>query len=314
MVTGVAGFIGSHLAEHLLKLGLRVVGIDDFSTGFRENLLHLTKFPKFHFFQSDCLNLNELSINSIHINVIFHQAAWGSVPRSLQDPTGVLQNNVGSFQQILEFARENKVKRVIYASSSSVYGDSQAPIKFVGREGSLLSPYALSKSMGEQLANLYTRIYGVETIGLRYFNVFGSRQNPNGMYSAVIPKWIKLMENNEDCEVYGDGMQSRDFTYINDVVQANVRAAVENHPKSIGSVYNVGTGNPTQLLTVFDILKAKMFSKSELRFLPERKGDVRNSRSSISRALGEIGYSAKWNIDTGIGDMLDVTTLKEAVV
>lgn len=299
LVTGVAGFIGSHILELLLKNKQKVRGMDDFSTGHKANLDHVRAnvgeklWTNFEFKEASIEDFNLCKKLSIGVDFILHQAALGSVPRSIESPIRTHQVNVSGFLNILEASRINCVKRLIYASSSSVYGDSVKLPKTEDLIGKPLSPYALSKQLNEQYAELWYRLYGTTSVGLRYFNVFGPRQNPNGEYAAVIPRWILALKQGKACEIYGDGLQSRDFCYVDNVVQANIKAALV--PNIRERVFNIACSEQLSLLELHEIL-AKPISKHFGRVDPKpemleaRKGDVKHSLADISKARLVLGY------------------------
>ena len=303
IVTGAAGFIGSSLCERLVEIGHEVIGIDNLSTGKRGNLIKLFDKPNFHFFVKDVCFINEIPPLE-KVDVIFHQAAIGSVPRSIDDPECTFKNNVQGFHAVLEYARLHKIPKVIYASSSSVYGDTSYKQKTEGAEGIPLSPYALSKSVNEQYAEMWNRLYDVKTIGLRYFNVYGKNQNPEGEYAAVIPRWIDLANDNQKIPIFGNGTNKRDFTYVKDVVAANILAATQVFDSAFGAVYNIGTGKTTTLDDLFWLIKKYTLSRSGADYLPNRKGDVNSSKADISKSQCILSYSPQWNIEAGLADML----------
>lgn len=250
LVTGGAGFIGSNLCEAILKLGFKVRCLDDMSTGKQENVDLFTDNPNYKFIKGDVKNLQTCMDACRGVDYVLHQAAWGSVPRSIEMPLFYCVNNVIGTVNMLEAARNNGVKKFVYASSSSVYGDEPNLPKKEGREGSLLSPYAVSKKADEEWARQYTKHYGLDTYGLRYFNVFGRRQDPNGAYAAVIPKFIKQLLNDEIPTINGDGRQSRDFTYIENVIEANLKACLASHDAA-GEAYNIAYGGREYLLDIY---------------------------------------------------------------
>lgn len=294
LVTGGAGFIGSNLCEALLKMNLRVRCLDNLSTGFLKNIEGFKNNPRFTFIEGDIRDYDTCLKVTENVDYVLHQAAWGSVPRSIEMPLFYEENNVKGTLNMLEASRVNKVQRFIYASSSSVYGDEPTLPKKEGREGNLLSPYAVTKRTCEEYGKLYYSLYGLETFGLRYFNVFGKRQDPNGPYAAVIPKWIKQLKNNERPTINGDGKQSRDFTYIENVIEANLKACVA--PKqSAGHVYNIASGGREYLIDIYHTL-AKALGKEDIEpiFGPERVGDIKHSNADISKAREMLGYEAEW--------------------
>jgi UDP-N-acetylglucosamine 4-epimerase len=253
LVTGAAGFIGSNLVEAILNLGYKVRGLDNFSTGKRENIALFKDNPNFEFIEGDIRNLDTCMQACKDIDYVLHQAAWGSVPRSIEMPLLYEEINIRGTLNMMEAARQNNVKKFVYASSSSVYGDEPNLPKKEGIEGNLLSPYALTKRVNEEYGKLYTKLYGLDTYGLRYFNVFGRRQDPNGVYAAVIPKFIKQLLNDERPTIHGDGRQSRDFTYIENVIEANLKACKASH-EAAGQVFNIAYGGREYLMDVYNSL------------------------------------------------------------
>ena len=304
LVTGCAGFIGSHLVETLLEANHIVIGLDDLSNGFEANIKPFLDHANFTFIKGDirdyqtCLNVTK------NMDYVLHQAAWGSVPRSIEMPRLYEEINVQGTLNIFEASRHNRVKRVVYASSSSVYGDSTILPKKEGQEGSVLSPYALTKQMNEAYGKLYTTLYGLETIGLRYFNVFGPRQNPNGAYAAVIPKFTHLILKGEAPTIYGDGTQSRDFTYIKNVIEANLKACVA--PKeSTGKAYNIACGESIVLTKVFEVIKEALNqSHLEALYTNPRQGDIKHSHADLEEARTHLNYHPKYSFYQGIRDYL----------
>ncbi len=304
LVTGVAGFIGSHLLERLLSLGQRVVGVDNFSTGFQSNLERVKqltgeRYSNFTFIEGDVADGECLERACKGVNVILHQAALGSVKRSVEDPIKSNYNNVDGTLQVFDTARRMGVSRVVYASSSSVYGDSAASPKREEDTGRVLSPYAATKAFGEVYARLFFDLYGLETVGLRYFNVFGPRQNPEGDYAAVIPRWIDSVLKGVPCVIYGDGKTSRDFCFIDNVVNANLRAAC--CPKdSCGTAYNIAVGDETSLNELHSMIVKLAGVGGEPRYEPFRSGDVRHSRADVSLASKSLGYEPDIRIEEGL--------------
>lgn len=299
LVTGGAGFIGSNLCEAILAKGHFVRCLDDFSTGKMENISEFKDNRNFELINGDIRDLDTCLKACEGIDFCLHQAAWGSVPRSIEMPLIYDEINVKGTLNMLESARQNKVKKFVYASSSSVYGDNVNLPKIEGAEGNLLSPYALTKHINEQYAALYTSLYGLETYGLRYFNVFGKRQDSNGAYAAVIPKFIKSLLQDNAPTIYGDGKQTRDFTYIGDVVQANLKACVAPS-KYAGQSFNIAYGGQDTLTDVYDIL-CKMLDKDiKPIFAPPRKGDILHSNADISKAQKALGYTPEYDFKRGI--------------
>jgi UDP-N-acetylglucosamine 4-epimerase len=324
LVTGAAGFIGSHLVERLLTLDQRVVGIDNFSTGRRENISEVRtrvspeRAGRFAFFEHDIRDRTGLhQLMGIHLpDVILHQAALGSVPRSIADPVASHESNVDGFINVLEAARQGKVPRIVYASSSSVYGDIAESPKVEGRIGNCLSPYAATKRINEVYAQVYGRVYGMEIVGLRYFNVFGPRQDPNGPYAAVIPRWLTALSRREPAVIFGDGSTSRDFCYIDNVVQANLLAAtVPPSSKAINSLVNIACGATTTLLELEGLLRqavtrVKGYASDEVpppRFEPFRQGDIPHSLAAIDFAKEALGYRPTHTVEEGISELVQTT-------
>ena len=309
LVTGCAGFIGSHLVETLLQADHMVIGLDDLSNGFEVNIKPFLTHPNFTFVKGDIRDYELCDHLTKNIDYVLHQAAWGSVPRSIEMPRLYEEINVQGTLNIFEASRHNGVKRVVYASSSSVYGDSPILPKKEGQEGFVLSPYALTKKMNEAYGKLYTNLYGLETIGLRYFNVFGPRQNPNGAYAAVIPKFTHLILKGEAPTIYGDGTQSRDFTYIKNVIQANLKACVA--PKeSAGKAYNIAYGESIVLTQVFNVIKEALNQPYlEVVYTNPRKGDIEHSRADLEEARIFLNYQPKYCFHQGIKDYLETLTL-----
>lgn len=299
LVTGGAGFIGSNLCEALLKAGHFVRCMDDFSTGKRENIEPFLGQGSFELLEQDIRDLDACIDACYGMDYVLHQAAWGSVPRSIEYPLLYEEINIKGTLNLLEAARQKGVKRFVYASSSSVYGDSATLPKKEGGEGKVLSPYAFTKKACEEYARLYSSLYGLETVGLRYFNVFGRQQDPNGVYAAVIPKFISLMLKGEVPTINGDGRQSRDFTYIDNVVQANLRACVAG-AKASGESFNIAHGGQITLLEMMDILNSKLGTNISPRFAPDRNGDIKHSNADIGKAKALLGYDPQIDFDEGI--------------
>ena len=299
LVTGGAGFIGSNLCEAILNMGCRVRCLDDLSTGKESNVQLFAHNPNYTFIRGDIKDLNTCMEACEGVDYVLHQAAWGSVPRSIAMPLFYAQNNMIGTMNMLEAAREKGVKRFVYASSSSVYGDEPNLPKWEGREGNLLSPYAVSKHVNEECAKQYTRHYGLETIGLRYFNVFGRRQDPNGAYAAVIPKFIKQLLEGEVPTIHGDGRQSRDFTYIENVIEANLKACLAPS-EAAGQAYNIAYGGREYLLDIYYGLTEALGLNVEPNFGPDRAGDIKHSNADISKARRFLGYDPDWDFQRGI--------------
>ena len=304
LVTGGAGFIGSNLCEALLSLGHRVLCLDDLSTGFQANVDIFSGNKKYEFIKGDIKNLDVCLAAAKGVDYILHEAAWGSVPRSIELPLFYEENNIRGTLNMLEAARQNGVKKFVYASSSSVYGDEPNLPKTEGREGNLLSPYALTKRVCEEYAKLYTKLYGLDTCGLRYFNVFGRRQNPSGAYAAVIPKFIRLLLKGEAPVINGDGQQSRDLTYIDNVIEANLEACLAGKDAA-GEAFNVAFGGREYLIDIYQILTKLLGVNIEPVFGPVRAGDIRHSNADIGKAKKILGYSPEWSFERGIRAAID---------
>lgn len=304
LVTGGAGFIGSNLCEAILNMGYKVRCLDDLSTGKQENVDMFSDNPNYEFIKGDIKDL-EICMNACEgIDYVLNQAAWGSVPRSLEMPIFYCKNNIEGTVNMLEAARQNNVKKFVYASSSSVYGDEPNLPKTEGREGNLLSPYALTKRCDEEWAKLYTMHYGLDTYGMRYFNVFGRRQDPNGAYAAVIPKFIKLLLNNEQPTINGDGKQSRDFTYIENVIEANLKACLAPH-EAAGEAYNIAYGGREYLIDIYNSLTKALNKDIKPNFGPDRKGDIKHSNADISKAKNLLGYDPDYDFAKGLNEAIE---------
>lgn len=299
LVTGGAGFIGSSLCEAILDLGFHVRCLDDLSTGKMENLFEIEKHKNFTFIEGDIRDLDTCMMACKGVDYVFHQAAWGSVPKSIKMPLLYEEINVKGTLNMLESARRNKVKKFVYASSSSVYGDEPTLPKIEGKEGQLLSPYALTKKINEEYARLYTTIYGLDTIGLRYFNVFGEKQNPEGAYAAVIPKFIKSLLSDEAPLINGDGKQSRDFTYVKNVIEANLKAALAPE-KASGHAYNIAYGEQLRLIDIYDKICKLLGKDITPIYGPDRLGDVKHSLADISKAKKLLTYNPKYSFIEGL--------------
>ena len=299
LVTGGAGFIGSNLCEAILNLGYQVRCLDDLSTGKQANVDLFLDNPNYEFIKGDIKDFNTCMKACEGVDYVLNQAAWGSVPRSIEMPLFYCANNIQGTLNMLEAARQNGVKKFVYASSSSVYGDEPNLPKKEGREGNLLSPYAVSKRANEEWAKQYTKHYGLDTYGLRYFNVFGRRQDPNGAYAAVIPKFIKQLISGETPTINGDGKQSRDFTYIENVIEANLKACLA--PSDVaGEAFNVAYGGREYLLDIYYGLTEALGLDIEPNFGPDRAGDIKHSNADISKAKELLGYDPDWSFDRGI--------------
>jgi len=304
LVTGGAGFIGSNLCEAILNMGYRVRCLDNLSTGKRENTELFLDNPNYQFIEGDITDLDTCLNACDQVNYVLNQAAWGSVPRSIEMPLYYEKVNIGGTLNMMEAARQKKVKKFVYASSSSVYGDHPVLPKMEGQEGNLLSPYALTKRVDEEYGKLYTKLYGLDTYGLRYFNVFGKRQDPNGAYAAVIPKFIKQLLHDEQPTINGDGRQSRDFTYIENVIEANLRACKASH-EAAGETYNIAYGGREYLIDIYYVLTKELGKKIEPVFTKERPGDIKHSNADISKAKELLGYSPDYSFSEGIKLAID---------
>lgn len=304
LVTGGAGFIGSNLCEAILGMGYEVRCLDDLSTGRMENINGLMDNPLFTFIKGDIRDLDTCLKATEGIDYVYNQAAWGSVPRSIEMPLLYEEINIRGTLNMMEASRQNSVKKFVYASSSSVYGDHPALPKQEGKEGNVLSPYALTKKVDEEYARLYHTLYGLDTYGLRYFNVFGRRQNPEGMYAAVIPKFLKLLLAGEQCTINGDGRQSRDFTYIDNVIEANLKACLAGSDVA-GEAYNIGAGGREFLIDIYYGLCNALGIEREPIFGPPRKGDIRDSNADISKAKKNFGYDPEYDFEAGIKLAID---------
>ena len=303
LVTGGAGFIGSNLCEAILNLGYRVRCLDDLSTGSQANVDLFAENPNYEFVKGDIKDLDTCIKACEGVDYVLNQAAWGSVPRSIEMPLFYCANNITGTLNMLEAARQQGVKKFVYASSSSVYGDEPNLPKTEGIEGNLLSPYALTKRCDEEWAKQYTRHYGLDTYGLRYFNVFGRRQNPNGAYAAVIPKFIKQLLDDEQPTINGDGKQSRDFTYIENVIEANLKACLAPH-EAAGQAYNVAYGGREYLIDIYYTLTKALEKNIEPNFGPDRKGDIKHSNANIQKARDLLGYDPDYDFARGLNEAI----------
>lgn len=299
LVTGGAGFIGSNLCEAILEMGYKVRCLDNFSTGKRENITSFFSNPNFKLIEGDIRDYDICLAACSGADYVLHQAAWGSVPRSIEMPLLYEDINVKGTLNMMEASRVSKVKKFIYASSSSVYGDESNLPKVEDRVGKVLSPYALTKKTTEEYGRLYYTLYGLETIGLRYFNVFGRRQDPNGAYAAVIPKFIKQLLNDEAPTINGDGKQSRDFTYIDNVIEANLKACLASNEAS-GQVFNIAYGGREYLIGIYNELCKLLKKDIKPIYGPDRAGDIKHSNADISKAKRLLNYSPKINFQVGI--------------
>ena len=316
LLTGVAGFIGSNLLEALLELDQFVVGLDNFFTGYQHNLEDVrrrvgARWDRFQFIEGDIRNLDDCRGACAGVDYILHQAALGSVPRSIDDPVTTNTCNVDGFLNMLVAAMEARVKRFVFASSSSVYGDSEKLPKTEDEIGAALSPYAASKLIDEIYAGVFTKVYDFSWIGLRYFNVFGKRQDPDGAYAAVIPRWIDTLIKGGSPVINGDGETSRDFCYIKDVIQANILAAASENPESAGKAYNVACGHRTTLNSLMGVIKESLRSshpgveRIEPVYGPFRKGDVRHSLADVSRARELLGFEPAYTVGKGMEESIE---------
>lgn len=299
LVTGAAGFIGSNLCEAILNMGYKVRALDDLSTGHQKNIDMFLDNPNYEFIKGDIKDLDTCIKACEGADFVLNQAAWGSVPRSIEMPLFYCANNIQGTLNMLEAARQTGVKKFVYASSSSVYGDEPNLPKKEGIEGNLLSPYAVTKMCDEEWAKQYTRHYGLDTYGMRYFNVFGRRQDPNGAYAAVIPKFLKLLLNGETPTINGDGKQSRDFTYIDNVIEANLKACLA--PSSVaGQAFNIAYGGREYLIDIYYGLTKALNLDIEPNFGPDRAGDIKHSNADISKAKELLGYDPDYSFADGI--------------
>ncbi len=312
LITGVAGFIGSNLLETLLKLNQKVVGLDNFSTGYQHNfdevqgLVNKEQWEQFTFIEGDIRNFEDCKQACKGVDYVLHQAALGSVPRSIEDPILANENNISGFLNMLVAAKEEGVQRFVYAASSSTYGDHPELPKEEDKIGSPLSPYAVTKLVNELYADVFARAYGFNTIGLRYFNIFGQRQDPNGAYAAVIPKWFAGLISNEEVFINGDGETSRDFCFIDNAVQANLLAATTKNEAATNQVYNVAFGERTTLNELYQFIKDRVVPNNESVkdakpvYRDFRAGDVRHSLANISKAEKLIGYVPAFSVSEGL--------------
>ncbi len=311
LVTGGAGFIGSNLVETLLKQDNDVVCLDNFATGKRKNIEPFLDNPRFTLIEGDIRNQEDCKKAVKGVDAIMHQAALGSVPRSINDPKTTNDVNISGFMNVMLAARDEGVKRMVYAASSSTYGDSKSLPKVEDKIGKPLSPYAVTKYVNELYADVFAKLYGLELIGLRYFNVFGRRQDPDGAYAAVIPKFVKALVAKESPTINGDGSFSRDFTYIDNVVQANQLAVMTENPDAINTVYNVAFGERTTLNELIDYLKGFLkdydadIYNVKVNYGPERLGDVPHSLASIQKASDLLGYKPEFSVKEGLKNAID---------
>lgn len=317
LITGVAGFIGSNLAEALLQLNQKVISLDNFATGHRYNLEHIKnsvsfeQWERFTFVEGDITNFDTCMSITKDVDVVLHQAALGSVPRSIDNPIISNNANLTGFLNMLTATKDNGVKRFVYASSSSVYGDSEELPKVEERTGNLLSPYAVTKYANELYMGVFHKCYGMQAIGLRYFNVFGKRQDPNGAYAAVMPKWIGQILNGEDVYINGDGETSRDFTYIDNVVQANIMAATTTNTEAFGKAYNTAAGGRETLNNLYEaIAKGLKENLPDLEikepiYREFRAGDIRHSNANIDKAKELLGYKPTHTLEEGLKESIE---------
>lgn len=299
LVTGAAGFIGSNLVEALVNMGVQVRGLDNLSNGRIENLKEFMDNELFEFVEGDITNADTCIAACEGVQFVLHQAAWGSVPRSILMPVFYEEVNIKGTLNMMEAAKENGVQKFVYASSSSVYGDEPNLPKVEGREGNVLSPYSLTKKVNEEYGRLYKQIYGLDTYGLRYFNVFGRRQNPEGDYAAVIPKFIKMLLNDQAPTINGDGMQSRDFTYIENVIEANLKACFAPSDAA-GQAYNVAIGGQEKLIDIYNYINIELGKNIKPIFGPDRAGDIKHSNADINKIKKSFKYNGDWSFKKGL--------------
>ena len=306
LITGGAGFIGSNLSEYFLAKGHQVICLDNFSTGHRHNIQNIVSNPNYTLIEGDIRNLSDCQKAVSGVDYVLHQAALGSVPRSIIDPITTNDVNISGFLNMLSAAKEASVKRFIYAASSSTYGDSEALPKVEDVIGKPLSPYAITKYVNELYADIFSKTYGIETIGLRYFNVFGRKQDPKGAYAAVIPKFVMQFMNNESPVINGDGNYSRDFTYIDNVIQMNELAMLTQNPEAINTVFNTAFGDRTTLNDLIRNLQMELsefdsnIAKIKIIYGPNRAGDIPHSLASIDKAKKLLGYNPKFSMQEGL--------------
>lgn len=306
LITGGAGFIGSNLCEHFLNLGYKVICLDNFSTGHQHNLKNFFENPNFKLIEGDIRNIQDCELAVDGVDYVLHQAALGSVPRSINDPITTNDVNVSGFLNMLVTSRDAKVKRFVYAASSSTYGDSEGLPKVEDVIGKPLSPYAITKYVNELYAEIFSRTYGLETIGLRYFNVFGRKQDPNGAYAAVIPKFVMQLMNHESPVINGDGNYSRDFTYIDNVIQMNELAMTSQNPEAVNTVYNTAFGDRNTLNDLVGYLKLYLsefdskIAEIEIIHGSQRVGDIPHSLASINKAKKMLGYNPRYSLQEGL--------------
>lgn len=311
LVTGGAGFIGSNLCEALLEVGAIVTCLDNFATGHRKNIEDFLSHPNFTLIEGDIRELETCQQAAKDQDYILHEAALGSVPRSINDPITSNEVNVSGFLNMLVAARDAEVKRFVYAASSSTYGDSEKLPKVEDEIGKPLSPYAITKYVNELYADIFQKAYGLDTIGLRYFNVFGRKQDPNGAYAAVMPKFVIQLMNHESPVINGGGTYSRDFTYVDNVIQMNLLALTAENKEAVNQVYNTAVGDRTNLLELTQLLKKHLAKKDkkianiEIKHGPQRAGDIPHSLASIEKAKEKLGYYPQFKIEAGISEAVD---------
>lgn len=316
LITGCAGFIGSNLTEFLLQHNQKVVGLDNFSTGFQHNIddvlsqVGTENAKKFVFIEGDIADMETCVKVCEGVDIVLHQAALGSVPRSIDDPLTSNRSNITGFLNMLTAAKDAGIKRFVYASSSSVYGDSKELPKVEKRTGNVLSPYAAMKMTNELYASVFHKVYGMETLGLRYFNVFGRRQDPNGAYAAVIPKWVSSLIDGKNVYINGDGETSRDFTYIDNVIQMNLLAATTDNPNAFGEAYNVAVGGRNTLNELYKIINQELkrhvdsLKETKVIYRDFRVGDIRHSNADITKAKTIVGYNPTHDIYQGMKESI----------
>lgn len=304
LVTGGAGFIGSNLCEAILKMRYKVKCLDNLSTGKQENVDLFINHPNYTFIQGDITDLDTCINACESVDYVLHQAAWGSVPRSIEMPLFYEKVNINGTLNMMEAAKQKGVKKFVYASSSSVYGDHPVLPKVEGQEGNLLSPYALTKRVDEEYGKLYKKLYNLDTYGMRYFNVFGRRQDPDGAYAAVIPKFIKQLMQDEQPTINGDGKQSRDFTYIENVIEANLKACLAPSEYA-GEAFNIAFGGREYLIDIYYDLCSALGKEIEPNFGPDRAGDIKHSNANINKAKKMLNYHPDYDFKKGIKEAID---------
>jgi UDP-N-acetylglucosamine 4-epimerase len=311
LITGAAGFIGSNLSEYFVEKGCDVVGLDNLATGNLNNIAHLISCPNFEFIEGDIRNIETCHKAVVGRTYVLHQAALGSVPRSINDPITTNEVNISGFLNMLVACKDAGVKKMVYAASSSTYGDSKALPKVEEVIGKPLSPYAITKYVNELYADVFYKSYGLNSIGLRYFNVFGRRQDPNGAYAAVIPLFTKQLMDKQSPLINGDGTYSRDFTYIDNVIQANEKAMLSENPEAVNTIFNVACGERTDLNTLIDLLKQSLSKHDkaildiETTYGPLRVGDVPHSLASIDKAKKILDYQPQFNLKEGLEEAVE---------